>query len=118
MAIINNNTATRIDDDQPINSTWIRIIAYSGEDKSDAPSDTIIQFAFYASKEKWIADYRNNIIKIVGIGNENKITIPYSRVENGIDIPTYWYTKLVEYLLQKFPSWTIENISIDLQNPI
>jgi hypothetical protein len=117
MAIINTNPVTRIDDDTVINSTWIRIIAFSGEDKSEAPSDTSIQFAFYASKEKWNADFRNNIIKVVGIGNDNKLTLPYSRIENGVDIPVYWYTKLVEYLLGVFPTWSIDNISFDLDSP-
>lgn len=117
MAIINNNSITRIDDDSTINSSWIRIIAFSGEDKSELPSDTQIQFAFYSSKEKWNADFRNNAIKIVGIENNNKLTIPYSRDVNGIDIPIYWYTELIKYLLEIFPNWTIENLTIDLNNP-
>ena len=115
MAIINHNPITRIDDESVINSSYIKIIAFSYEDKSELPSDAQIQFAFYNSKEKWNIDFRNNAIKIVGIENNNKLTIPYSRDENGIDMLTYWYTELIKYLLVKFPNWDAEKISIDLK---
>lgn len=117
MAIINTNPVQRIDDDTILNSTWIRIINYSGEDRSEAPSSTNIQFAFYASKEKWDSGWITNIIRVNGIGHDNTLTLPYSREDNGVDIPMYWYSKLIEHLLTIFPDWSIENFELDIYEP-
>lgn len=115
MAIVNTNPVTRKDDDNVMDSSFIRITTYTINDHREGITDIDIQFRFYASKEKWIADWRKNSINVYGIDSYN-MKITYSRENDGIDIMKFLYTKLVERLLT-IPTWSIDNIEFDLVEP-
>ena len=115
MAILNTNPIIREDDDHQLDSSFIRITTYTINDYKESHTDIDIQFRFYASKEKWIAAWRQNAIQVQE-EKEYHLKIPYSREEHGIDIMGFLYTKLIEHLLA-IPSWSIDNIEFDLASP-
>lgn len=117
MAITNTNVATRVDDDNPINSSFVRIIKIDITDVNEVKSDVLIQFAFYKSKNKWEADFRKNRIDIEGLPT-NSITVVYNRANHGVDLQLHLYNKLKDYLIATFPTWTRPKLVIELPTPV
>jgi len=118
MALNNGNQIAieGTDGQATLDSSFIRIIAFNGLDNNPNETTIDVQFAFYSDKNKWIEDWRKNIIKVEGI-DKYRLNVKYSRIDDGIDILAFIYTKLIGYLITLFPDWDVSKLVPELQNP-
>lgn len=99
-------------------SVYVRAFSYIIRDNKESETTIKGQFAFYQNKSNWLEDDIENIIKIEGFeSTDYNFAITYNRSIHGVDIMLYVYTKLIELLMAKIPSLTIEDIAFDLADP-